>query len=338
MKSILLASASIVGFAGAAAAEVTFGGSAGLGYNDNVKGGFYWDGDVSVTMSKELNNGLTATATFGLNIVDNDLGADVTVDGNWAVSLTSETAGLHFGDVDNATETLWSGIDGMEADSFDEDDPRLFGDATLRGDVTLGAVQASLSYNAAAGGDLEGLQVAADATFGAFNVGVAYQDDSFTGSEVIGVSAGTTLGAATVALAYADNGVEDSIGVSVGYPVGPVSLGAYFATNSVSGDAYGLSASYAAGAITVDAGYDVDTAGEGLFDVEATYDVGNGIKAWVGVLDNGDAYYVAGTMDLGGDASLLVSYADDGDDAAAADDIGAPELNDGTTAKISFSF
>ena len=36
MKSILLASASVFAFAGAAAAEVSFSGSAALGYNDDA--------------------------------------------------------------------------------------------------------------------------------------------------------------------------------------------------------------------------------------------------------------------------------------------------------------
>ncbi len=56
MKQLLLASASVFAFAGAAAAEVTFAGTATLGYNDddilaisddNV--GFYWDATVAVT-------------------------------------------------------------------------------------------------------------------------------------------------------------------------------------------------------------------------------------------------------------------------------------------------
>jgi outer membrane protein OmpU len=339
MKSILLASASLVGFASVAAAEVSFSGDASVGYNDNVEGGFFWEANLTVGVSAELNNGLMAGGDFILNIADDqELGQGVT-SGEWDVYLKSETAGMYFGDTDQATEVYWSGIDGMEADGFDEDG---IGDAILRGEITFGSVAAALSYNVGED-ELTGLQVAADATFGAFNVGVAYQDDSF-GSEIIGLSAGGTFGAATVAFAYADNsGGENSIGISVGYPVGPVSLSAYYAINDIAGDAYGIGASYASGAITVDAGYDVGAgADSGLFDLEGTYDVGNGMKLWAGVLDMGGdadgAYYVAGTLDLGSGASLLVSFVEDNDDTSAADDIGGPELNDGTTAKISFSF
>ena len=74
MKRILLASASIVAFAGAAAAEITFSGEATLGYNDTnneILGddpdtllvetdfdtvddniGFYWDASIDVTCRK----------------------------------------------------------------------------------------------------------------------------------------------------------------------------------------------------------------------------------------------------------------------------------------------
>jgi outer membrane protein OmpU len=339
MKSILLASVSVVGFAGAAAADVAFGGSASVGYNDDIKGGFYWEGDLSVTATRELN-GLTASMTFGLNIADTgNTGADVTVDGNWLISVKSEQAGLYFGDTDNAAHMMWSGVDGMEADGFaeaDEDDDVDGADAVLRGEVTFGAVTAGLSYGVV-DQELEGLQVGVNATFGAFAVGVAYQDEAFDNGSIMGLSVGTTFGAADVKLAYAENDTESSIGVSVGYPIGPVALGAYFASNEVSGDAYGISAAYASGAITVDVGYDVDPgADEGLFDLEATYDVGNDIKLWAGVLDNADAYYVAATVGFGEGASLLVSFADEpGNDA---DDIGAPELLAGATAKISLSF
>lgn len=343
MKSILLASASMIAFAGAAAAEshagVSFGGSASVGYNDEIKGGFYWEGDLSVTAMRELN-GLTAEMTFGLNIADTgNTGADVTVDGNWLISIKSEQAGLYFGDTNYAANMMWSGVDGMTADGFAEadGDDDVEAEAVLRGEVTFGAVTAGISYGIV-DQQLEGLQVAANATFGAFAIGVAYQDDAFLNGSIMGLSVGTTFGAADVKLAFAQDDVESSIGVSVGYPIGPVTLGAYFASNEVSGDAYGISADYESGAITVGVSYDVDPGeSEGLFDLEATYDVGNDIKLLAGVLDNAEAYYVAATVGFGEGASLLVSFADDTNDADA-DAIGGPEYLSGATAKISLSF
>jgi len=78
MKSILLASASIVAFtiAGAAAADVDFTGSATLGFNDDDDDvaddhdGFYFDANVAVILSQELDNGITVTAEFDFDAVN----------------------------------------------------------------------------------------------------------------------------------------------------------------------------------------------------------------------------------------------------------------------------
>ena len=84
MKRILLASASIVAFAGAAAAEITFSGEAALGYNDtdalsedDEDKGFYWDAELGITFSQELDNGLVAAATVTSDVVDNQLEGDI---------------------------------------------------------------------------------------------------------------------------------------------------------------------------------------------------------------------------------------------------------------------
>ncbi|NCO86689.1 MAG: porin [Rhodobacterales bacterium] len=340
MKSILLASASVIAFAGAAAAEVSFGGSATLGYNDDINNGIYWEGDLSVSLSQELDNGLTAAASFGLNITADDLTGDTVTSEDFAISLTSESAGLHFGVVDTATQRLWSAPDGMAADVFAEEGD--WGDAQLRGDITYGGVDASISYGVAAG-ELVGLQVAATATFGNFNLGAAYQDadsnaaaGAVSGTDSFGVSLGTSFSGADVTLAYVDNGDDTSIGIGASYPVGPVTVGAYYAVNDPSDDAWGLTADYASGPLTVSAFYDV-VGTDGVFGVEGSYDVGNNITALFGVIDNGDAYYVAANVDMGGGASLLVSYAQDDNDPAN-DAIGDPEYLHGITAEVGLSF
>jgi len=208
MKSILLATASILAFAGAAAAEVTFGGSASLGYNlddedENDNGvvdsadcdgadeddgydceqGFFWEVDLGVTFSQELNNGLTAAATFGVNILDEngDDSGDLNVDDDFLLSLTAETGGLFLGDTEFAAEKHWNGITNADADRFSEQDDEV----TLRGDFTYQGIDASVSYVLAdEDGDqpenngLDQLSIGAAATFGAFNMTVAYQEES----------------------------------------------------------------------------------------------------------------------------------------------------------------
>lgn len=287
MKSILLATASILAFAGAAAAEVTFGGSATLGYNlddddeDNdgdldgedcgdgvpdpdedgydCEEGFFWEADLAVTMSQELNNGLTAAATFGLNITEDGNAGDeeITVDNNFLLSLTAETGGLFFGDTEFAAEKHWDGVSSMDADRFSEQD----GEVVLRGDFVYQGIDASLSYVVAdddgdqpEDGDLDQLSIGAAATFGAFNMTAAYQEESqvaddfltdddiddgdydptsnddFSVSQVFGVSAGSTFGGADFTVAYANDMTlnDTSLGVEASYPFGPVVLGAYY--------------------------------------------------------------------------------------------------------------
>lgn len=342
MKSILLASASLVGFVGAAAAneaDIDRGlvtGSATLGYNDVIKDGFYWEGNVGIAFSRQLDNGLTAAASLTLNVADDNLGNEyVSVDGDWDISLTSDTAGLYFGDVDQAAEKLYSGVDGMTADGFAEDN---IGDAILRGDVMVGGFDLSLSYNVMAAGGLEGLQVGAAGAFGAANVTFGYQDDAFPEGEIFAIAGDIALAGTTVSLGFAQNDVEKSIGVGVSYPFGAVTLSAYFAMNDVSGDNYGVQADYASGPFTVSAFFDVAGDSDGVFGVEGTFAATEAIDIKFGLLNSGDAMYVAAVMDLGSDSSLLVAFADDGNDAFDNDAIGDPEYMEGMTAELSLSF
>ena len=362
MKSILLASASIVAFAGAAAAEVSFGGEATLGYNDTAEGdndGFYWDANLAVTLSQALNTGLTAKATFDFDVADHDNGSDL-VSGGYLLELASENSSLQFGDVEYAAISVWNTAGAwLIEDDFSEVD----GETVLRGNVNYNGVDARISYLVADPDgneydDLEQLSLGAKAAFGNFNLALAYQDESPAAvgrdlhpEEVFGLTAGTTFGGATVVLSYANNltDEEDSIGLSVAYPVGPLSLRGWVASNSVNDDlSYGLRAIYSADAFSVTANVesrgDVDPI---RWNLEGSYNVGNGITAYAGILGrdvwSDEVYYVAGEMDLGNGAALLVSYADA--DAAGTsagyindDEVGAREYQVGLTAEVSFTF
>ena len=368
MKSILLASASVVAFAGAAAAEVTFGGDATLGWNDDVEDGFYWDAGVDVTMSQTLDNGLTASATFSLNVVENDLGEVVSTSG-YVLSLTSDMGGLYFGDVDPVADDIWSGVDGSAVPGFNDQDVHFdvadF-EAMLRGELTMMGINAYMSYGVelgdggAAESDLDALQLAATGDFGGFGFIVAYQEEFGPTPMIFGVAATGSFAGADVKVAYEmadDTANTSSIGVDVSYPLGPVVVGGYYTINMEDGDidndAYGVEVNYANGPVSVDAYYDGSTneADEGSFGVEGSYDVGNGLMVYAGyILDMNDgtnedgefaeslaAYYAAVTMDLGGGASALFSYAED-ETAGAQDEIGDPEYLEGMTLEVSFEF
>ena len=199
MKSILLTTTAIVAFAGAAVADghtgVSFGGNAMLGFNDNdVDGedGFYYDLNMNVALTAALDNGVTAAANFNIEIDDEGAQGDeltgnndyVLASSSYVLSLTTDTAGLHFGDVAFAAETQWSGAGDMEADAFSEAD----GEVAIRGDVMLGGVSASVSYVvAASSGDIvaddttdtvDQLSVGASGDLGMFSFAVAYQQEA----------------------------------------------------------------------------------------------------------------------------------------------------------------
>ena len=352
MKSILLTSTALVAFAGAAAADghatpgIGFAGEATLGYNDTVVDGFYWDASVDVTMTAALNNGVTATATFGLNVVDDNLGEAVTT-GDYLLSVSGGGSTLWFGDTDPVAEDRWSGVDGMDADGFNDQDvhfdaPVNF-DAMLVGETMVAGFTAAVSFGVDVDGDtvenaLDAMQVHVAGSVGSVDVQLAYQEEFAGADAVLAVSAGTSLMGADLKVAYADNGADSSIGVSASYPVGPVTLGGYYASNDVGEDNYGVSADYASGAISASLFGDYDgDADEWDFGVEGSYDAGMGIMIYAGVVDSGDAYYVAGTYDLGGGASLLVSYADD-ENNPTNDEIGDPEYQAGATIEASFTF
>jgi outer membrane protein OmpU len=368
MKNILLSSAAVFAFAGAAAADghlgVTFSGDANLGYNtsDNApfaeddNEGFYSELDVTLGFAAELDNGLTAGASIDFE----DLAAAGGDDGaEYELFLTSDTAGLYYGDTNFAAQNVWVSAGDMESDGFSEAD----GEEALRGEVAFGAVSAQVSYSLGdaagirnAGDDLEQLSIGASADFGNFNVVMAYQEavsaasaagyaaagnGDFTDAEIFGLSVGTSFAGADVRLAYADNSTTDtdSLGVKVAYPFGPVTATAYFVSESAGDDNYGVNFGYENGPIGVALDYQ-DDQGTVKVGLEGSYDVGNGIMAYAGYLtEDGtdDRFYVAGTYDLGSGASVLVSYASD-DSNVDEDEIGAGEYQDGTTVELSFAF
>lgn len=358
MKSILLASASIVAFAGAAAAEVTFSGSAEFGYNDtdldpgvgndDDSDGFYWSSDITLALSQPLNNGLTASVGVGIDLSDGDLGSPLSAS-DFVLSLTSENSGLYFGATDTAAGLHYTAaVSGMDNDGFTSgtDNP------VVRGDITYGGVSASVSLivNQDDPSETDQLSVGASGSFGNFTFGVGYQEeadggfeanDDFEGDGIFAVEVGTTFAGAAVTLAYAQDQTTDtdSIGVAASYTFGMVTVGAYYAMQDA-GDNYGISADYANGPITVGVYYDVEDGADDDWGIEGSYDVGNGITAYAGVVDAGEDFYVAGNIGLGESSSLLISYAEDGDgdEAAGDDDIGANDYHVGTTVAVTFEF
>ncbi len=378
MKTLLLATVSAFVLAGAAAAEVTFAGTATLGYNDddlpetfNDDGstdydgddnfGFYWDGNVAVTLSQELDNGVTAGVTFDFDFVDNSGNGIDLSSSNYVLSLTADMGGLYFGDTAYAAETYWSGIGDMEADGFSEAD----GETILRAEVIYGGISAGVSYVVADGDgnivstdneglvELEQLSVGANGAVGNFSFALAYQEaapgigaalgnDDFNDSEIFAISASTSFSGADIAIGYASNegsGIQ-STGVRVAYPLGPVTLTAYYVMEDADGatdpdDNFGVAAAYSSGPLSATLDYQDDQGVEKI-DFNATYDIGNGLSVLAGYYtEDGadDEFYVAGIAELGGGADFTLVYAEGNDD-----EVGNPEYEPGITAELTLEF
>lgn len=358
MKRILLASASIVAFAGAAAAEITFGGSATLGYNDEEEDGFFIESALGVTFAQELNNGLRAGVTFSLDIEDdtedNFFNDDFGANDDFVIFLESDQGGLYFGDTAYAAETHWGNANfagSLQADDFSEQ-----GDETvIRGDTAFGDIGASVSYNVAdadgdSADDLDQLSVGASGSFGNFNFAAAYQeesdavftapdaageedtsvdglydhddDDDFVDAEVFAVAVGTTFSGADVTLAYANNMTveESSLGLSASYPFGPVVVSGYYTMEM---DEEGEDPEDSFG---VAAAYS-----NGPFAVAASFESEQGDEAY-GV----DVVYDTGTGLLL-NAGIIEDSEDGGDDDDEAYVAAIYELGEGSTATLSYS-
>ena len=371
MKKILLASVALTAFAGAAAAEVSFNGTGVLGYNNDTNAGagasdnydgFYWEGTLNVAASQELDNGLTASGGFNFEFMENDnanSGQTLSSD-DFVVSLSSEAATLTFGDTGTAAAKHWVAAGDMESDGITTDWTD-FGGATtasaaddakavLRGDVTFGNVSASVSTVLDATDEAAQTSIGITADLGMATVVAIYEDAVDTGSalaengdanddEIFGISAAFAAGGANIVVAYAEDENSDSTGIKVTYPMGDVTVAAYFVSESVGDDNLGLNVAYAAGPVSVSADFQ-DDQGESKTGVNMSYDMGNGLALMAGYYDEeswADAeMYVAASYDLGGGAALLVSYVDE--DMEGDDEMGPADYQLGTTVELTFAF
>jgi outer membrane protein OmpU len=190
MKRILLASVATVAFAGAAAAEITFGAEATLGFNNSTVGdnyGFYWSADLNLGFASELDNGLTAGGTLTIELANDNLGQSLEA-GDFEFYMITDDSGLYFGDTAFAAETRWDFAGSLIADVFSEQS----NEVALRGDYTWNDIGFSLGGNLADGSEdfdvgggkirapdfIDQLSIGAGGQVGAFTFSIAYQEES----------------------------------------------------------------------------------------------------------------------------------------------------------------
>lgn len=357
MKSILLTTTAIVAFAGAAVADshsgISFAGNASLGFNDDStdgEDGFYWDSDIDVTMSAALDNGLTATAAFEIDIVDDENSETLSSD-EFVLSLESDTAGLFFGDTAFAAETRWVSAGDMESDGFSEAD----GENVLRGDVSIGGFDASVSYNVthalgdAAPGDgfvnaevtdpalaafqndefVDQLSIGVAGDFGMFSMSVAYQEESVSAG-VAAAAAGFTdaqIDAAVAADLYApavangDFSEAEIWGISGGVNVGGADITlAYAANETADTNSTGIQVAYPFGPVTATVYYvsEDDGSDEDNYGLNVAYSDGPiAVTADYDYDQGTDKWNLDGSYDVGNGLTVLAGAQNEneGDDA-----------------------
>ena len=252
MKSILLTTTAIVAFAGAAAADghlgMSFAGDAELGYNDEFDSGIFWSLGLTMTGSAELDNGLTASISGDVELINdpelNDAdeivnnpssafdGNDVEID-DLVISFGNDQAMVKFGDTAPAADSIYSSaVTNIDADAFADEDDVDNEDAVLIGSATFGETTVGLSYaivesNTDPDDDLVGLQVGATTTLGNFTVGFGYQEqvdgqpssigdtDIDDSPEVYALSVSTTFSGLDLGLSIAEASGEDDMGEDV---------------------------------------------------------------------------------------------------------------------------
>jgi outer membrane protein OmpU len=337
--------------AGVAAAEVTFSGTANFGYNDTDHtngasvGAAFSDMDLNIAFSKELNNGYTAAASVELDYADANQGNDISAS-DALISLTNADSGIHYGDTTHAAENAWSAVGSMDNDTFRVAD----GEMVTRADMTFGGAKIGISLGDdtnISGTDKDYLSLGITGSAGAFSYALAHQnantttvdlDDNsaFTQLATTGVRVSTTWGGATVALGHANNKNGGSTGVEVSYPMGAFTTTAsYVAEGATAAKAnWDVKVAYAAGAVGVTVATDeIDD-----WNVDVSYDMGNGMNLFVGADDGGKDTYAGVSYDLGGGASLLASYADDSNNTDTDDEVVAKDYKEGMTFQLSFAF
>ena len=347
--------------AGVAAAEVTFSGTANFGYNDTDHvtgtsvGAAFSDIDLNIDFSQELNNGYTAAASFEFDVTDADQGASFSAS-DAVISLTNADSGIHYGDTKHGAENAWSAVGSMENDAFRVAD----GEMVTRADMTFGGAKIGISLGddtnlanptnatpAVPGNEKDYISLGITGTAGSFSYALATQnantawldgDDNSAKSQqaTTGVRVSTTLGGATVALGHANNDAGGSTGVEVSYPMGAFTTTASYVAEGAANaeDNWDVKVAYAAGAVGVTVATDeIDD-----WNVDVSYDMGNGMNLFVGADDGGEDTYAGVSYDLGGGASLLASYANDNDNDDTDDEVGPKDYKEGMTFQLSFAF
>ncbi|MBD3763617.1 MAG: porin [Rhodobacterales bacterium] len=304
MKKLLLASTAIVGFAGAAAAEVSISGSAEIGIaDDNVETLFFQSVDVRFAMTGETDSGLSFGATIDLeDALDSAVGGDDTQSdfgsfADYTVFVSGAFGKLTMGDTDGGFD--WAMTEVGMGDAIADDHTTHSGysgnsglDGTYNGQVARYEYSFG-SFGFAASVELDetgvddpvlglGVKYATDLGGTKLSFGLGYQETDIAGTsiDVIGVSAKAELaggfsGVVNYSELSAGASTVDHTAIGLGYETGALLVTANYGMFDFGpgpdAEGYGLAVNYdLGGGAVVQVGYgssdlaNVDTFSVGL--------------------------------------------------------------------------
>ena len=249
MKKVLLTTTALVMTAGVAAADVSFGGTAGIafiddnGASDATRDGMFVESyyDFDVKLSAEASNGLTMSAGF-------DMGGGAKVDYDDDDEL--EVQGKSIGDADVAvTYSGWTltvdqeGIDNLFDDTQADDDLMIAG--------SIGGLSVSVTTDIEESHNSYKLKY----SLGDVALTLTGTNDDDAGGDASGISVSYPMGALTLAASISDesNDAEDDTEISVAYAMDALTVKYTSITPGSAGsmgDEWDVKLSYSAGAMS----------------------------------------------------------------------------------------
>jgi hypothetical protein len=308
MKHVLFTTTALVALSGAAIADVTWSGSASLGYNDGtgvMAEGINTDIDLDVTMSNA--GGYSASISAAMEGGGAITGEDI--------AITTPVVSIHYGEVVEAANSAYSdtdGLSGLGSDEFTSEDGS--GAAVLISAAT-GGMTVGFSDDSTVDGSASSFGISGD--LGGVSFGIGSKGDDW------GISAsGSAMGGS---ISVASEEVDDvaGTGVSLTMPLGDMSL----TVSATDGDFWGASVSTALAGATISAG--TDSNDDTQFGLSTTIAGGFGLAA---DFDTDNGTELALSYSLSDSATLSVSYNEDLDED---DD---DDYEPGTEAKLAFTF
>jgi hypothetical protein len=308
MKHVLFTTTALVALSGAALADVTWSGSASLGYNDGtgvMAEGINTDIDLDVSMSNA--GGYSASISAAMEGGGAITGEDI--------AITTPVVSIHYGEVVEAANSAYSDTDGLSGLGSDEFTSEDGSGAAVLISASTGGMSVGFSDDATIDGSGSSFGISGD--LGGVSFGIGSKGDNW------GISASGSAMGGSISVASEEVEDEAATGVSLTMPLGDMSL----TVSATDGDFWGASVSTALAGATISAG--TDSNDDTQFGLSTTIAGGFGLAA---DFDTDNGTELALTYSLSDSATLSVSYNEDLDED---DD---DDYEPGTEAKLAFTF